>query len=254
MTSHTPPRGVYDIGLPGDVDAQIRDAVGHFWRTRADQQAAQVAGGQRDRGGRSAVTGGKQMGGFSRLLCSLLQRYLPDECVMVDARLELPGFYRPTKQWDLVVVHEGKLLAAVELKSQVGPSFGNNFNNRVEEAVGSATDILTAYREGAFGISRRPWLGYIFLLEDCDRSRSPVRVSEPHYPVFPEFREASYARRYEELCRRLVREGLYSEAALLLSESRDLDGSRTREPAKDIALRPLLQSLLASVSIAIASG
>jgi hypothetical protein len=35
---------------------------------------------------------------------------------------------------------KGSLVATVEVKSQVG-SFGNNFNNRVEEAIGSATDF-----------------------------------------------------------------------------------------------------------------
>lgn len=75
----------------------------------------------------------------------------------------------------------------VELKSQVGHSFGNNFNNPVEEAIGSAVDIWTAYREGAFGGPIRPWLGYLFLLEDCPKSRSPVKVEEPHFKVFPEF-------------------------------------------------------------------
>ena len=48
---------------------------------------------------------------------------------------------------------------AVEFKSQVGPSFGNNFNNRTEEAIGNAEDIWTAYREGRFGRHRAPLLG-----------------------------------------------------------------------------------------------
>ncbi len=39
------------------------------------------------------------------------------------------------KKWDLLVV-EGCLIAAIEFKSQVG-SFGNNYNNRTEEALGS---------------------------------------------------------------------------------------------------------------------
>ncbi len=38
------------------------------------------------------------------------------------------------------MVSEGKLLAGIEFKSQVG-SFGNNYNNRTEEAIGSAADI-----------------------------------------------------------------------------------------------------------------
>ena len=72
--------------------------------------------------------------------------------------LTLPGFFRPTKIWDLLVTHKGKLIAAIELKSQVGPSFGNNFNNRTEEAIGMALDFWTAYREGAFGNQSRALL------------------------------------------------------------------------------------------------
>ena len=66
----------------------------------------------------------------------------------------------------------GQLGAAIEFKSQVGPSFGNNFNNRSEEAIGSATDVWAAYREGAFRPSPRPFLGYLMLLEDCAASQA----------------------------------------------------------------------------------
>jgi hypothetical protein len=72
----------------------------------------------------------------------------------VRTKRELPGFFRPTKDWDMLVVHEGHLIAAVEFKSQRGPSFGNNFNNRTEEAIGNATDLWTAFREGAYGKGR----------------------------------------------------------------------------------------------------
>lgn len=40
--------------------------------------------------------------------------------------LTLPGYFRPTKLWDLLITNEGRLVAALELKSHVGPSFGNN--------------------------------------------------------------------------------------------------------------------------------
>jgi len=49
-----------------------------------------------------------------------------------------------------LVIKNGHLFVAIEAKSQVGPSFGNNFNNRTEEAMGSALDLWTAFREGAF--------------------------------------------------------------------------------------------------------
>src|SRR5207249_10520950 len=126
----------------------------------------------------------------------VLAEKVPESCIAIDKRLELPGCFRAEKKWDLVIVHQRELLAAVEIKSQIGPSFGNNFNNRTEEALGSATDVWAAYREGAFAPSARPFLGYPMLLEDSQRSRSPVKVVSPHFRVFPEFRGASYRCRY----------------------------------------------------------
>jgi hypothetical protein len=131
--------------------------------------------------------------------------------------LTLPGFFRPTKLWDLLVIHQGELVAAIELKSQVGPSFGNNFNNRTEEAIGTAHDFWTAYREGAFGQQPRPFIGWLMLAEDAPKSRSPVKDVSPNFPVFPEFKGASYLQRYDLLCQKLVQEQLYTTATLLAS-------------------------------------
>lgn len=206
-----------------DLRAGVAKAVARFWRSRLEQETNQGRRtGQRDYGGRSAVTGGRQLDGFVQLIRDLLwESGLRDEEVHVERRQTvLPGYFRPSKEWDLVVTLDGRLLATIEFKSQVGPSFGNNFNNRTEEAVGSAHDLLTAYREGAFCQSPRPWLGYLMLLEDCEASQRPVSVSEPHFPVFDEFRDASYSRRYQLLCRRLVRERLY-DAACFLASSRE---------------------------------
>lgn len=160
------------------------------------------------------------MDGFIRFVREhLLASKVPEESIAIDKRVELPGWFRAEKKWDLVVVHDRELLAAVEFKSQVGPSFGNNFNNRTEEALGSATDIWAAYREGAFKPSSRPFLGYLMLLEDCDRSRSPVKVTEPHFPVFPEFKTASYQDRYAIFIEKLLRDRLYDGACLLFSNA-----------------------------------
>jgi len=99
----------------------------------------------------------------------------------------------------------------------VGPSFGNNFNNRTEEAIGTAHDLQTAYREGAFGQQPRPFVGWMMLVEDAPASRAKVRDSSPHFPVFPEFQGASYLQRYDLLCQRLMKEQLYGAAALMAS-------------------------------------
>ena len=137
------------------------------------------------------------------------------------AVLTLPGYFRPTKLWDMLVMRDGRLIAAIELKSQVGPSFGNNFNNRTEEAIGTAHDFWTAYREGAFGKNPKPFVGWLMMVEDAPESRSPVRDASPHFDVFPEFQGASYLKRYDVLCQRLVKEQLYSAAAVITSRRAD---------------------------------
>ena len=131
--------------------------------------------------------------------------------------LTLPGYFRPTKLWDMIIMDGGTLVAAVEFKSQVGPSFGNNCNNRAEEALGTAHDFWTAYRERAFGDIPRPFLGWLVLVEDAEASRAPVRDHSPHYPVFPEFQNASYLDRYHLLCRKMMHEQLYTSACALAS-------------------------------------
>jgi hypothetical protein len=156
----------------------------------------------------------------------------------------LPGWFRAEKDWDLVVILNRQLIAAVEFKSHVG-SFGNNCNNRIEEALGNSTDLLAAYREGACKPSLRPWLGYLMLLEDAPGSTRPVRVREPHFRVFPEFRRASYAERYNQLLTKLVRERLYDSACLLMSSAAEgLTSGAYREPSAELGFANFAASLL----------
>ena len=124
-------------------EARLKAAIRHFWKTRDDQSVRQgTATGQRDAGARSAVTGGKQMDLFVELVRDLMiEAGIPDAAIQCERNLELPGYFRAEKKWDLIVVVDETLLASVEFKSQVGPSFGNNYNNRTEEALGSAMDL-----------------------------------------------------------------------------------------------------------------
>ena len=153
------------------------------------------------------------MDGFIRAFTHIItEKGIHASSIYTKKRVALPGFYRPTKDWDLLVIRNQTLIAAIEAKSQVGPSFGNNFNNRIEEALGSALDLWTAYRERAYIASPQPFLGYFFMLEDCSGSTHPVSVSEPHFRVFDDFRDASYLKRYELFCRKLVLERQYTAA------------------------------------------
>ena len=232
-------------------EKEIQSAVTHFWKVRDGQANKQRDAGKQDQGSRSAVTGGAQMDGFIDLFSQLIiSGGIPENDIYTKKRfLELPGFFRPTKEWDLLVISKGMLLVAIEVKSQVGPSFGNNFNNRTEEAMGSALDLWTAFRENAFKHTIRPWLGYLFLLEDCPQSRRPVKVREPHFEVFSEYHEASYAKRYELFCRKLILERHY-EAASLITSSRDAgkSGGYT-EPSSDLSFERFAKSLVAHVGV-----
>lgn len=234
-----------------DIDARVSKAVSHYWTTLGRQGTYQKG---KDTGTRSRVTGGKQMDGFADLVGRILaENGMPEASIYLDHKLELPGYFRATKKWDLVVIHNKRLIAALELKSQAGPSFGNNFNNRAEEALGTAKDLWTAYEKGAFAPGAAPWLGWVMLLEDCPKSREPVDVEEPHFKVFPEFRDASYAKRYELLLRRLVRERCYERAALLLSSEADGRKGRYIEPAEDLCIHNLFAGLAGHVGTILAT-
>jgi hypothetical protein len=237
-----------------DVEARASAAIVHYWTT-LEAQGQRQAAGEADRGRRAAVTGGKQMRGFCELVYKLLaENGFPEVNIYHKDKLELPGYFRPTKNWDMLVVHEGCLLAALEFKSQRGPSFGNNFNNRTEEAIGTAQDLWTAYREQAFGKDKpRPWLGWLMLVEDCPRSQTPVEVQEPHYLVFPEFKKASYAKRYELLLRRLVLERLYDAASLILATEEGARMGTYKEPASDLGIKKFLSGLAGHVASHMAS-
>jgi hypothetical protein len=238
--------------LPPSFDELTQQAVRTFWHSRDSGRVNPTAGD-----GRTAVVGGKNKDGFIDVVCAVARHCgLTDDAVHTrKSKVILPGFFRATKSWDVLVIHQQRLLGFFEFKSQVG-SFGNNFNNRSEEVIGSAADLWVAHHHGAYGGIRRsrqlvqeyspallnpiiqsdprpPFPAWLMLLEECDASTRSVRCDEPHFPVFEEFRDASYARRYQILCERLVERQLYSAAALELTPT-GVDSLPSLSPATSI--------------------
>jgi len=232
-----------------DYEHKAREAVQAFWGNREKARQKQIESGKADQGERAGVTAGKNMDGFIALVIDIVRANGLDNAEIHKKRraLTLPGYFRPTKLWDLLVTNNGRLIAAVEFKSQVGPSFGNNFNNRAEEAIGTAHDFWTAYREGAFGEQPRPFAGWLMLLEDAPESRSAVQDQSSHFPVFPEFKGASYAERYNILCRKLVQEQLYTAASILTSPRRAAEDGTYSELSEMTGLRTFVTQLAGSV-------
>ena len=60
------------------------------------------------------------MDGFVSLVRRLIVDCgLSDDSLYTDSQLELPGYFRPEKKWDLLVVDDRTLLAAIEFKSRL---------------------------------------------------------------------------------------------------------------------------------------
>lgn len=229
---------------------KAKEAVKSFWGARDAAKQKQIESGNTDQGERAGVTAGKNMDGFLALILDIIKAngLAQADIHQNRAMLTLPGYFRPTKLWDLLVVHKGELIAAVELKSQVGPSFGNNFNNRTEEAIGTAHDFWTAYREGAFGHQPRPFVGWMMMVEDTPESRRAVKDTSPHFPVFKEFSAASYLDRYNILCQKLVREHLYSAATVLASPRQAIQAGEFSEMSAMTGLKPFVTALAGHVA------
>src|SRR6266705_1987128 len=108
----------------------IKQAIQHYWKTRTGQLKPGRRGGKvRDQGKRAEVTGGKQLDGFLWVVRDLLKEAGIADAQVFTGQMDsyLPGYFRPTKRWDLLAIADRNLLACIEVKSHAGPSYGNNF-------------------------------------------------------------------------------------------------------------------------------
>ena len=135
--------------------------------------------------------------------------------------LTLPGYFRATKNWDLLVIEQDILVAAIEFKS-MSTSAAKNINNRVEEVLGSATDLRAAHDAGYLGLVK-PWLGYFLILEHSPEITRVPRIDRASFSIDETFREMSYVGRWETACKRMVSKGIYDTACLLVSKGKPED-------------------------------
>lgn len=240
---------MYDIRIViNNLQEELSDAVQYYWATRSGQGEEQRESEDSTRGRRAEVLGGQQMDGFAGLIEDILveQTGISRDSVKHDYHATLPGYYRHEKEWDTAVVHNGELLAAVEYKSQAS-SFGNNLNNRAEEAIGNNTDLLQAYEEGVFEPSPAPWIGYLMLMADNKESQSVPQVREPNFEVDDEFEGATYVDRMELLCLRMVRQRLVNNAAFILSDEEEGLNGEYWQPNEELKFTRFCRSLVAHV-------
>ncbi len=179
----------------------------------------------------AAVRAGQHFAPIIDLLRSELESdgHDPETIITSGSGLTVPGRYRPGKRWDLVIRHDQAPRAVIETKALGGPSAGNNFNNRVEEAIGNAIDLRAAN-------SSPIWLGYFLLIED----HTETRKNRPH-------QRTEWAGNYQErlaLCgQRLIEDGLYDAVFLGVSSATSPGPIQPSDPLSWIRFRQKIQTL-----------
>ena len=113
--------------------------------------------------------------------------------------------------------------------------------------MGSALDLWTAYREGVFGAYPAPFVGYFMVLEDCERSRTPVSARCAHFPIRAEYQGASYRERYALFCEKLLLERQYSAACFLTTVVGEGGDTSFSCPREALSYRSFFTSMLGHV-------
>lgn len=222
-------------------------AVAAYWgvkQAQIEQSAIKAAVGA---GTAGSVRSNRHFDSIAALLSKFfLEAGYPPACIRVTKAqgLELPGYYRPQKQWDVVVAYEDTLVAAFELKALGGPSFGNNYNNRVEEALGSAVDLRQAELAGLYP-GEKPWLGYFFIMQDEEGSRRPVTPAKGAFPVEEIWHGRSYQDRFGIFCERLLTERLYDAVCYVTSSASD---PKPKEPRPSLDWRHFSAAINARIN------
>lgn len=119
-----------------DLNVCVAEAVANYWCSLATHTQEQKSAGDADQIMQSTATNCAQMDGFIDLFSETIARAgIPEHFIFRGKTAELPGFFRPTTEWDLIVVRDHRLIAAIKSKSQAGPTFGDSFNAHMDEAM-----------------------------------------------------------------------------------------------------------------------
>ena len=94
-----------------DYEQKAHEAVKAFWGNREAARQKQIESGKADQGERAGVTAGKNMDGFLALVLDIIKAngLAHAEIHQNRAMLTLPGYFRPTKLWDLLGDLQGRV-------------------------------------------------------------------------------------------------------------------------------------------------
>ena len=168
------------------MSPELKAAVLRMYDKQKEAKQKQAEQGKHDQGNRSGVTAGSHFAEVAELIrktssADAASRRMP----FVFGRVPETAWMVPTHQdWDIIAYHGDSLVAAIELKS-ISSSFGNNANNRTEEALGGG-DIRIAHQKGLLGDARvPPILGYVLIVAETEESTT-VRAKKPRADQVPD--------------------------------------------------------------------
>lgn len=220
----------------------MKKALLNSYKLRKKAEEVQMEKGTVDVGLRSQVTSGKHMDEIALLVSQDLIQMGVDEdeihCKKKD--VEIPGWFRATKQWDILAFKDGQLITGIELKSISG-SYGNNLNNRVEEAIGEAIDAKYASDRGLLNRVTPPLMAYALIVKKDSESSSKCKKPTSHYfDIDPVFEDTSYLDRFRIMCERLRRESIYGAVWFAIV---DPEKGTVEEPVKELSYETFLAEI-----------
>ncbi|GAA1380005.1 Shedu anti-phage system protein SduA domain-containing protein [Catellatospora chokoriensis] len=212
------------------VTEELNDAVRAWWDAREDQRRVGPGHGTWPVGEVHRV--------IDAVISGLVAHGVAREDILTGQRFTLERSYRSMpRTFDIAIVDEGVLVAAIDFSSSIGPYFGNNFNNRVDDFLGLAADNNRALSDDVT-LPFRPCLGIVFMLEHCERSSVPVRLPASS-TVPPSRRNMSYQELYEQTFQRLLDDNMY-DAICYLTTSRPPDFA-VQEPSDRMTFSSFLR-------------
>ena len=175
----------------------LRSSINHFIADREGK-------------GRETAVKGTSMDKLSDVIESAIRDTIPNVTILKGRKACVPGYYRPSKNWDIVVKRNSTILAIVELKS-LTRAHGNNFNNRVEESLGNVLDVQKYY------LSQKqlsPFIGYLMIMDESESSTKTRRICKEK-GILEKFKDTGYLRRAQLFCSDIVKDELYDTAQVI---------------------------------------
>ncbi|MEV6480280.1 Shedu anti-phage system protein SduA domain-containing protein [Streptomyces sp. NPDC051576] len=201
----------------------VREAVANHWAQRGKGGSDDLV---------SVRVGRPGVAVLAALVDSLAERGVERSWIHVGRAATLPGAYGLGRSaWDLAVIKDGIPLAAIVLKTLGGPSYSNNYNNRIQELTSIAFDVRRQY--GSQELNRlQPHLGLFFILQENERVNAPVRKPDDTYERLGD--GLSYKERLGETFEQFCKDGLY-DGVCYVSSGGDADSS-FEEPRPEMSI------------------